>query len=63
MRRLLPILFSPLAAVFFVGLCITTVGAVIALAFGSAYCYVCGTDSKAALLVASLQEMLKDDEP
>ena len=63
MRRLLPILFSPILIPFFIGLVVTTVGAVIALAFGSAYCYVCGPDSKAALLVASMQEVLKDDEP
>ena len=62
MRRLiLPILLSPLLVLFIVGLVIATVGAVVALAFGTAYCWICGPDSKASILVASMQEVLKDD--
>jgi hypothetical protein len=62
MRRVLvPVLASPLLLVFFIGLAITAVGAVTTLCFGTAYCYACGPDSKAAILVASLQECLKED--
>ena len=63
MRRLiLPILLSPLLVLFIVGLAITAAGSIIAIAFGGLYCCACGPDSKASILVASMQECLKEDE-
>lgn len=64
MRRLiLPVLFSPFLLLFFVCLTVTVLSVTLMLGFGTLYCWICGPNSKAALLVASMQGVLKDDEP